>query len=197
MDTLKTYTDDRLVNLYIAGRDEAFDVLLERYKDRLYSYIFYSIHNADMADDFFQETFVKVITTLRSGRYTETGKFYPWLTRIAHNLIIDQFRTEKSENTLAKEDLEKDLANSALYAESSTETQIVAEQTREEIFGLIDFLPETQREIVTMRIYNNLSFKEIAEQKGLSINTALGRMRYAVLNMRRMANERNIHCIPS
>lgn len=197
MNTLKSLTDDQLVNLYVSGKDEAFDTLLERYKDRLYSYIYYSVHNSDTADDLFQETFVKVIMTLRNGKYTENGKFYPWLTRIAHNLIIDRFRTEKSENTFSHEDFDQEIINSTRFSESSTETKIVAEQTREEIFSLIDFLPEAQREIVRMRVYRNMSFKEISEVTGMSINTALGRMHYAVLNMRRMAAKRNIFCIPS
>ncbi len=192
MDKLCLHTDDQLVALYVSGQNEAFDVLLERYKDKLYSYIFYIIKNADLADDLFQETFVKAIMTIKQGRYVENGKFYPWLTRIAHNLLIDQFREERNENTISNDEVEGDLFNNCMLADESTESVLVYEQSLKDVKKLMDHLPDNQREVVFMRYYQDLSFKEISDITGVSINTALGRMRYAILNMRRMAQENNI-----
>lgn len=192
MKNLKSLTDDRLVALYVSGDNEAFDALLERHKNKLYSYIYYNVRNADMADDIFQETFVKVIMTLRQGRYVESGKFGSWLTRIAHNLIIDQFRTEQNECTVSNDEVETDLFAAAGTTDYTIETKMMTEQALSEVSKLIELLPESQLEIIRMRIYQNLSFKEIAQIKGISINTALGRMRYAVLNLRKMAQERHL-----
>ncbi len=192
MKDLKLRTDDELVALYIAGDGAAFDTLLSRYKDKLYAYIFYSIRNEDLADDLFQETFVKAIMTMRQGRYTPDGKFYAWLTRIAHNLVIDQFRAEQNENTISNDEVERDLYGEGTVSDNAVELELEAAGSLREVCGLIDCLPENQREVVRMRVYENLSFKEIAELKNVSINTALGRMHYAILNMRRMASERNI-----
>ena len=185
-------TDDELVALYASGNNSAFDVLLSRYKDKLYSYILYLVHNNDVADDLFQDTFVRAIMTIRQGKYTENGKFYPWLTRIAHNLIIDQFRQEKNENAISNDEVETDLFNNARLSDQSIEQQMIDEQTLCDLTRLMEHLPENQREVVQLRYYKNLSFKEIADMKGMSINTALGRMHYAILNMRRMAKENNI-----
>ena len=192
MEKLCLHTDEQLVALYVSGENEAFDVLLERYKDKLYSYIFYIIKNADLADDLFQETFVKAIMTIKQGRYVENGKFYPWLTRIAHNLLIDQFRNERNENTVSNDEVEGDLFNNCMLSDDSTESVLVYEQSLKDVKKLMDHLPENQREVVFMRYYQDLSFKEISDITGVSINTALGRMRYAILNMRRMAQENNI-----
>jgi len=192
MKNLKSLTDDRLVALYVSGDNEAFDALLERHKNKLYSYIYYNVRNADMADDIFQETFVKVIMTLRQGRYVESGKFGSWLTRIAHNLIIDQFRTEQNECTVSNDEVETDLFAAAGTTDYTIEAKMMTEQALSEVSKLIEMLPESQLEIIRMRIYQNLSFKEIAQIKGISINTALGRMRYAVLNLRKMAQERHL-----
>ncbi len=192
MKNLKSLTDDRLVALYVSGDNEAFDALLERHKNKLYSYIYYNVRNADMADDIFQETFVKVIMTLRQGRYVESGKFGSWLTRIAHNLIIDQFRTEQNECTVSNDEVETDLFAAAGTTDYTIEAKMMTEQALSEVSKLIELLPESQLEIIRMRIYQNLSFKEIAQIKGISINTALGRMRYAVLNLRKMAQERHL-----
>ena len=192
MENLKVLTDEQLVSLYVSNCNEAFDVLLERYKDRLYSYILYSIQNADVADDLFQETFVKAIMHIRNGKYVESGKFYPWLTRIAHNLIIDQFRTERSANVISNDEVETDLFNNATFSEESTENTMAAEQTLRDVRKLVEYLPEEQRTVVELRYYRYLSFKEISDLTGVSINTALGRMRYAILNMRRMASEQNM-----
>lgn len=193
MNNLKKMADEQLVDLYKKGCDNAFDTLLDRYKDRLYSYIQYQVRNNDIADDLFQETFVKVIIHIKQGRYVESGKFYGWLSRIAHNLIIDQFRAEQYANCISNDEVETDLFNNAQLSQASIESNIVAEQTLEDVKKLIDHLPDNQKEIVKMRYYEELSFKEISDLKGVSINTALGRMHYAILNMRRMAYENNMH----
>ena len=187
MNTLIMRTDEELVALYATGMDEAFDVLLERYKDRLYSYILYNVRNTDVAEDIFQETFVKVVVTIRDGRYTESGKFFSWVTRIAHNLVIDFFRREKGENTVSTDETEVDILNNAKLAERSAQSAIDSEQTFVDLHLLINKLPQEQREIVQMHYFQEMTFKEIAEEKGISINTALGRMRYGILNMRKMA----------
>lgn len=188
----KVTTDDKLVELFCAGQNEAFDELLLRYKDRLYSYITYIVKNSDMADDLFQETFVKAIVTLRQGRYQANGRFYAWLTRIAHNLLMDQFRTERSVSFVYEEETEGN--TNALYdiVIQNRECEISNEQVLKDVRRLIDHLPEAQREIVMMRYYQNMSFKEISDLKGVSINTALGRMHYAIINMRKMAAENHI-----
>ena len=165
MKNLKSLTDDRLVALYVSGDNEAFDALLERHKNKLYSYIYYNVRNADMADDIFQETFVKVIMTLRQGRYVESGKFGSWLTRIAHNLIIDQFRTEQNECTVSNDEVETDLFAAAGTTDYTIEAKMMTEQALSEISKLIEMLPESQLEMIQMRIYQNLSFKEIAQIK--------------------------------
>ena len=187
MNTLIMRTDEELVALYASGTDEAFDVLLERYKDRLYSYILYNVRNTDVADDIFQETFVKVVVTIRDGRYTETGKFFAWVTRIAHNLVIDFFRREKGENTVSTDETEVDILNNAKLAERSAQGAIDSEQTLVDLQLLINKLPQEQREVVQMHYFQEMTFKEIADEKGISINTALGRMSYGILNMRKMA----------
>ena len=186
MEELTLRTDDELVALFISGCNEAFDELLSRHQDRLYSYISYIVRNPDMADDLFQETFVKAIMTLRQGRYQQNGKFYAWLTRIAHNLLIDQFRTEHNESLLYDEDAENAWHDAALLADTATE------QVLRDVRKLMDLLPDNQREVVYMRFYQNLSFKEISDCTGVSINTALGRMRYAILNLRKMAEDRHL-----
>lgn len=187
MNTLIMRTDEELVALYATGTDEAFDVLLERYKDRLFSYILYQVRNADVAEDIFQETFVKVVVTIRDGRYTESGKFYSWVTRIAHNLIIDFFRREKGENTISTDETEVDILNNAKLSDRCAQSAIDSEQTFVDLHLLINKLPQEQREVVQMHYFQEMTFKEIAEEKGISINTALGRMRYGLLNMRKMA----------
>lgn len=192
MKSLNLRPDDELVAAYCSGSNEAFDVLLERHKDKLYSYIYYIVHNDDIADDIFQETFVRAVVMLRQKRYTESGRFYGWLTRIAHNLIIDQFRAERIENTISNDETEADLFNDARLAERSIESRMLEDQTLTDVRRLMEHLPDNQREVVYLRFYRDLSFKEIAEQTGVSINTALGRMRYAILNMRRMAQTHGI-----
>ena len=189
---MKNMADDKLVNLYLQGNNEAFNLLLERYKDKLYYYIFFIVRSREVAEDIFQETFVKAIVTLQQGRYQEDGKFFAWITRIAHNLVIDQFRQERNENVVSNDESEIDLLNDMSLSEGTIESQMVNEQVLKDVRRLIDELPDCQREVVFMRYYQNLSFKDIADITGVSINTALGRMRYAVLIMRRIAAEKSI-----
>lgn len=185
-------SDDKLVQSYANGNNEAFDTLLQRYQGRLFSYILQLTANRQLAEDVFQETFVKAIMTIRQGNYTESGKFGAWLSRIARNLVIDHFRQEKSEPTLSTDDGEVDILNRRELSDDTVEDDMIDLQIREDVRHLIRQLPELQRQVLVMRYYRNLSFKEIAEKTNVSINTALGRMRYAILNMRRMARERNI-----
>lgn len=192
MENLQMMTDDALVALYSKGNNQAFDILLKRYKDKVYSYIYFSVRNDELAEDLFQETFVKAIVTIQQGRYTENGKFPAWITRIAHNLVIDFFRQERNENVVSNDETEVDLFNNIKLSDDNIETQLVNEQVLSDVRRLVDFLPDNQREVVYMRFYQDLSFKEISEITGVSINTALGRMRYALLNLRRMAEEKDI-----
>lgn len=195
MEKLKQMTDDMLVTLYLEGNNSAFDILLNRHQDRLFNYIFFLVRSREVAEDIFQETFVKAITTLQQGRYQNDGKFAAWITRIAHNLVIDQFRVERNENAISNDETEFDLLNDAKFAEGTIENKMVNEQILKDVRALIDELPDCQREVVFMRYYQDLSFKEIADMTGVSINTALGRMRYAVLNMRRIAAEKSISLV--
>lgn len=192
MATYSNTSDNELVRLFCAGQNEAFDELLLRYKDRLYSYLAFYTKNDDMADDLFQETFVRAIVTLRQGRYQETGKFYAWLTRIAHNLLIDQFRTEKNEPTIYEDEKENSWQSLTHLSVNTHESEMANEQILRDVRNLMDHLPDDQREVVYMRYYQELSFKEISDITGVSINTALGRMRYGIINMRKMAERHHI-----
>ena len=192
MQTLKKLTGDQLVAQYAQGRNEAFDALLSRHQSRVFSYILHIVKNRDLADDIFQETFVKAIMTIKQGRYTENGKFSAWITRIAHNLIIDYYRQEKSENTVSADDDDVNFLNRKDLCDDNIEDKIVVDQIHRDVKRIVDALPDSQREVLVMRYYRNMSFKEIADATNVSINTALGRMRYAILNMRRIAEENNI-----
>jgi len=189
MKNLKSMTDEALVELYAHGNNSAFDVLLNRYKKSIHSYIYYIVHNQDLTEDIFQDTFLKVIMTIKQGRYTENGKFKAWITRIAHNLIIDNFRQEQNCNEISNDEVEVDLLNNMNLCESNVEDDMVKEQVYADVKKLVRHLPDSQREVVELRFYQDMSFKEIADLTGVSINTALGRMRYAIMNMRRMASE--------
>ena len=184
--------DEELVVMYAKGNNIAFDVLLNRYKSSVHSYIYYIVRDRDLTEDIFQETFVKVIMTIKQGRYTENGKFKAWITRIAHNLIIDHFRQERNENTISNDEVEVDLFNDMRLCEKTVEDAMVETQVFSDVKKMVEYLPDNQREVLEMRYYQNMSFKEIADRTGVSINTALGRMRYAILNMRRMAEENRI-----
>jgi RNA polymerase sigma-70 factor (ECF subfamily) len=192
MENLNMLADDMLVARYSKGDNKAFDELLARYQSKLFNYIYFIVRSQEIAEDIFQETFVKAITTIQQGRYTASGKFGAWLTRIAHNMIIDGFRQERNENTISNDETEVDLLNNVDLCDDNIETQMVNEQTLSDVRRLVDALPDSQREVVYMRFYQDLSFKEIAEITGVSINTALGRMRYALMGMRRIAEENHI-----
>lgn len=185
-------TDEQLVAAYAAGDNEAFDALLGRHSNRVYTYIQRIVKDGALADDIFQETFVKAITTIKQGRYAESGRFSAWITRIAHNLIIDNFRQEKSENTFSADTDDTDIYNRRDLADGNIEDSLIQEQIHTDVRRIMDSLPDPQREVIDMRFFRDMSFKEIAEATGVSINTALGRMRYAVLNMRRIAEKNNI-----
>ncbi len=186
---MRHLSDEQLVVLYAAGDNSAFDTIITRHQNRLFNYIYYIVKQQDLAEDIFQETFIKAIVTIQNGRYTDTGKFAAWLTRIAHNLIIDYYRQEKNIQKISNSDYEQDIFNNLDLAESTIEEEWIAHQTFEEIKEFVDALPENQREVILMRFYKDMSFKEIAEATDVSINTALGRMRYAVMNMRKMAQD--------
>ena len=192
MLSLKTLTDDMLVASYAQGNNEAFDELLARHQTRIYNYILMMVKDEDVANDIFQDTFAKVVTTVKQGRYTESGRFAAWLTRIARNLIIDMFRQEKSQAKVSTDASDVDILNRREFSDGTIEDDIVDVQIRDDVRYLLRQLPQNQREVLVMRYYRNLSFKEIAAATGVSINTALGRVRYAIMNMRRMAAERNI-----
>lgn len=184
--------DEQLVKAYADGDNEAFDALLRRHQDKVFNYILRIIKNEDVANDIFQETFVKAILTIKQGRYTENGKFPAWISRIAHNLIIDYYRQEKSENVQSTDLEDINVLNRKDLCEATIEDIIVADQIRSDVKYLIRLLPDLQKEVLNMRYYQGLSFKEIAELTGVSINTALGRMRYAIINLRRIAAEKDI-----
>ena len=186
-------TNEALALLYVGGNNKAFDELLERTQSSLFAYIMFVVRNEDVANDIFQETFVKVITKLQEGRYTDSGKFTFWLTRIAHNVIIDWFRAQQSEHIVDLTD-DNNLSNlkGEQVQESFRESEMVNAQVMNDVKRMMEALPAAQREVVYMRFYQQLSFKEIAEMTGVSINTSLGRMRYALMNLRKMAKEHQI-----
>ncbi|HUX53646.1 MAG TPA: sigma-70 family RNA polymerase sigma factor [Williamwhitmania sp.] len=185
-------SDQELVRQFVDGSHSAFDALLNRHKQKVYSYIMMAVRDQALADDIFQETFIKVVRSLRDGRYFENGKFLSWVIRIAHNLVIDHFRRVKQLGTTNAGSFEWDVFNSPQYSDSNVEQEIIQSQILSDVRNLIDFLPEEQREVVIMRHYMDLSFKEIAEITDVSINTALGRMRYALINLRKLVAEKQI-----
>lgn len=193
MIRLNQMTDDELALSYVRGNNQAFDLLLSRNQSKLFSYILFVVHEQDLANDIFQETFVKVITKLQEGRYIDSGKFSAWIMRIAHNVIMDWYRDNRAKNIVETSD-DNDLSNVTGndITDFNIEDRYVNEQVLRDVKKMMNLLPPTQREIVFMRFYQEMSFKEIAETTGVSINTALGRMRYAILNMRRMARKNKL-----
>ena len=185
-------SDQNLVQAYIKGDHSAIEVLINRHRSKVYTYILLTIKNQQLAEDLFQETFIKVIQSLRGGKYKDNGKFLSWVIRIAHNLIIDHFRKEKQMNAISNDDSEVDLFNSKKLSDSNIEELIINSQIKSEIRILINELPDDQREVVLLRHYGGLSFREIADQTDVSINTALGRMRYALINLRKLIQEKNL-----
>lgn len=191
---MKKWDDSRLVASYIEGNEESLAVLIDRHKDRVYGFVFSKVYNHNVAEDIFQETFIKVITKLKQGKYSEKGKFIAWVMRIAHNQTIDYFRGEKKMNTISENCTGDDfsLFDIIHYTEADTESDIIQQQIYKDVSKLVDMLPEEQREVLKLRLYKDLSFKEIAEETEVSINTALGRMRYALMNLRKLIEENKV-----
>ena len=184
--------DDLLVTAYAAGDNEAFDTLLNRHQANIFAYIQHLVKDPDLANDIFQETFVKAIMAIKQGRYTGDGRFAAWLARIAHNLVFDSYRQDKSATLVSTDNEEVNVLNRKDLSEGTIEDAIIDTQIMDDVRDLVSALPDDQRAVVEMSYYEDLSFKEIAERTGVSINTALGRMRYAILNMRRRVKERSI-----
>lgn len=188
---LQQVSDQDLVKLYIGGDESVIEELLRRHKSKIFTSIYLLVKDQYLAEDIFQDAFIKVIKTLRSGRYNEEGKFLPWVMRIAHNLVIDYFRKEKRTPTITSAD-GTDVLNLIQIHEESAEERMLREQTHTDLRKMIQFLPDEQKEVLIMRHYADLSFKEIAELTDVSINTALGRMRYALSNLRKMMNVKEV-----
>ena len=186
-------SDEELAVSYMEGNNRAFDLLLEHNQSKLFSYILFIVRDEDVANDVFQETFIKIIVKLRHRKYAPTGKFAAWCMRIAHNVVMDQFRQLKSERIVEPTE-NNDLSNLTHddLLDSNIETRFINDQVMKDIQKMIDLLPPSQREVVFMRFFQQMSFKEIAKTTEVSINTALGRMRYAILNMRKMARDNNV-----
>jgi len=184
--------DSVLITDFLSGNNASFEVLLNRYKNRVYGFVYSKVNDANLADDIFQDTFVKVVKTLRSGRYKEEGRFLSWVLRIAHNLIVDYYRKSnrmpKYESSREEYDVVANLSDDNLNAEFC----LIENQIHTDLVSLIKELPDTQQEVIRMRLYKDMSFKDIADNTGVSINTALGRMRYAVINLRKLIEERNL-----
>ena len=193
MKNLKKLTDEQLALAYINGSNQAFDLLLLRNQSKLFAYILFVVHDREIANDVFQETFTKVIIKLQQGKYVASGKFYAWIMRIAHNVIMDWYREQKSERIIEVNE-NNDLSNieNKELLDENIESKFVNEQVLCDVKRMMNLLPASQREVVYMRYYQQLSFKEIADMTNVSINTALGRMRYAIINLRRMANNHHL-----
>ena len=187
----ETITDAVLVSNYIKGDESSLSMLIKRHKQRIYSFIYSKVLDRDITEDVFQDTFIKVINTLKRGAYNEEGKFLPWVMRIAHNLVIDHFRKN---NRMPKFDNSGEFSIFSVLSDGdlNAEKKIIKSQVEEDVRRLIEELPEDQKRVLVMRMYNDMSFKEISEKTGVSINTALGRMRYALINMRKIIEKHNI-----
>ncbi|WP_297090289.1 sigma-70 family RNA polymerase sigma factor [uncultured Draconibacterium sp.] len=193
MFRLSKLNDNELVQRFIQGDQESLETLIVRHKSRVFSYILLIVKNQELAEDIFQDTFIKVIRSLKRGKYIENGKFVSWVLRIAHNLIIDHFRKEKLQGTISNDSTDVDIFNSQKFSEQTIEDQMVYAQILKEVKHLVNELPEDQQQVIHMRHYMGLSFKEIAEQTDVSINTALGRMRYALINLRKLMEEKKLN----
>lgn len=196
MKNMQLLTDEELVKGFVCGKGEYIEELIDRHKNRVFTYILMNVKKQDLAEDIFQETFYKVFQSLKKGKYIENGKFASWMLRIAHNLIIDHYRKLKSQAIVANDGNDYLINNSSKHSDESIEQKIINDQMLKEVAGLMDLLPDLQKEVVYMRHYQGLSFKEIAEETNVSINTALGRMRYAIINLRRLMEEKNISFTP-
>lgn len=189
---VKSLSDKELLNQYLSGDQSAISQLIDNHRKRVNDYIYMMVKDHDVADDIFQETFIKVIRFLDEGRYTDNGKFLSWVLRIAHNQVIDYFRQVKGEKKITESDAGFDILNSRKFSDSNIEEQLVSLQIEADVRNLVEHLPGEQREVVLMRYFDGLSFKEIADQTEVSINTALGRMRYALINLRKMIREKQL-----
>lgn len=188
---LQQYNDQDLIKLYLNGEESVLEELLRRHKSKIYTSIYLLVKDQYLAEDIFQDAFIKVINTLRTGKYNEEGKFLPWVMRIAHNLVIDYFRREKRAPVITSAD-GTDVFNTLQFLEENAEDRILREQTHTDLRSMIRLLPDDQKEVLIMRHYADLSFKEIADLTGVSINTALGRMRYALSNLRKMMKVKEV-----
>ncbi len=191
MQSLQQLSDAALIHAFLEGREEALQVLILRHKDKVYTAIFMLVRDKYLAEDLFQDAFLKMIRTMREGRYSEQGKFLPWAIRVAHNLCMDHFRRVRQQVPVTLPD-GRDIAALFAYAHESPETALERRQTHTRVRQLIEALPEEQREVIILRMYGDLSFKEISGLTGVSINTALGRMRYGLINLRRMITEKQM-----
>lgn len=185
-------TDHELVQEFVNGSKNSIEILINRHKNKVFTYILLIVKNEQLAEDIFQDTFIKVIHSLKEGKYRDNGRFLSWVIRIAHNLIIDHFRKEKQLNTLSNDDYETDIFNSRKMSDRTIEEEMIHDQIQDDIRSLVDKLPDDQKEVILLRHYGGLSFKEIAVQTDVSINTALGRMRYALINLRKLIEKHNI-----
>ena len=190
---LNNLTDYQLVDLYVKGNQSGMEILIHRHKKKVFTYILLIVKDQHIADDIFQETFIKVIKSLRQGRYNDEGRFVSWVMRIAHNLIIDYFRKQKNLKTFSNDGSDVNVFNNAQYADKPVEDNLINCQIESDVRMLIETLPEEQKEVIMLRHYAGLSFKEIAEQTNVSINTALGRMRYALINLRKVIEEKKLN----
>ena len=188
----KSMSDYELISRFIKGEQSCFEELIHRHKNKVFAYISLYIRDQALAEDIFQDTFLKVIQSVKAGKYADNGKFISWVMRIAHNLIIDHFRRIRQMNMISNDNYESDIFNSKKFAEETIEDGMIKKQIQKDIRKMISSLPDDQREVVILRHYAGLSFKEIAEITEVSINTALGRMRYALINMRKIMEEKNI-----
>lgn len=185
--------DFELVKQFIEGKQSSIETLINRHKNRVYTYIYLIVKDHQLAEDVFQDTFIKVIRSLKRGKYQEKGIFISWVLRIAHNLIIDHYRKEKNLKTYSNDDNEVDIFNSPRFSEQNVEDDMIRTQISQDVRKLIDELPADQKQVILLRHYGGLSFKEIAEHTGVSINTALGRMRYALINLRKLINQKKLN----
>ena len=190
--TAQMVSDRELLNSYLQGNKSAISTLIDKYNRRVRDYLRMMVKDDDVADDIAQETFIKVIKVIDEGRYVDNGKFLSWVLRIAHNRALDYFRAQKSNNSVSESSAGYNVLGTLRYAENSIEDNIISDQTDQSIRDLVELLPEEQREVGMWRYYSDMSFKDIAEQTGVSINTALGRMRYALINLRKMIKEKNL-----
>jgi len=190
---LNQLSDQELIQRFLKGDHASIESLINKYKNKVYTYIILTVKNQQLAEDIFQDTFIKVIKSLHEGKYRDDGKFLSWVIRIAHNLIIDHFRKEKQINTFTSEDYEVDVFNSKKLSEGNIEEFLIRDQIINDVRSLVNELPEDQKQVILLRHYGGLSFKEIAEQTNVSINTALGRMRYALINLRKLIREKKIN----